>query len=183
MIAHKYLVNKILHECMLPAVNDRVGALVNQWASERPDLDLASMATIARALTLGRMIEARLDALADSYGMTLAEGDLLFTLRRAPAPHRMLPSQLSASLLVSSGTMTSRLDRLEGRGLIRRVPNPDDRRSVLVELTTPGRDLADQAVTQHVKAEQAMLETLGERDRSKLDRLLSALIQHLTADV
>jgi DNA-binding MarR family transcriptional regulator len=161
-------------------VDDRIGALVNQWAQERPDLDLAPMATIARAL--GRLIEARLDALADSYGMTLAEGDLLFTLRRAPAPHRMLPSQLSASLLVSSGTMTSRLDRLEGRALIRRVANPDDRRSVLVELTTAGRDLADAAVTRHVQAEQSMLQQLSERDRTTLDRLLTTLIEGLASD-
>jgi DNA-binding MarR family transcriptional regulator len=138
------------------------------------------MATIARALTLGRMVEGRLEGLADSYGLGLAEGDLLFTLRRAGMAHRMLPSQLSASLLVSSGTMTARLDRLEARDLIRRVPNPDDRRSVLVELTDLGREVADEAVTQHVAAEQSMLEALSKRDRLELDRLLSTLIEHLS---
>jgi DNA-binding MarR family transcriptional regulator len=161
-------------------MEDRIGTLVKQWSEQRPDLDLAPMATIARALTLGRMIEARLEGLADSYGFTLAEGDLLFTLRRAGAAQRMLPSELSASLLVSSGTMTSRLDRLEARDLIRRIPNPDDRRSVLVELTDPGRKVANKAVTQHVAAEQSMLEVLSKRDRVELDRLLSTIIHHLS---
>jgi DNA-binding MarR family transcriptional regulator len=160
-------------------VVDRIGMLVEQWAAERPDLDLASMATVARALTVGRIIEKQLASLASSYGLSVAEGDLLFTLRRAGSPHRMLPSQLSASLLVSSGTMTSRLDRLESRGLIRRVSHPTDRRSVVVELTDEGLRIADEGVTRHVQAETAMLESLSERERAALDRLLSKLINGL----
>jgi DNA-binding MarR family transcriptional regulator len=159
---------------------DRIGVLVEQWAAERPDLDLASMATVARALTLGRIIESQLASLASSYGLSVAEGDLLFTLRRAGTPYRMLPSQLSASLLVSSGTMTSRLDRLESRGLIRRVANPTDRRSVVIELTVDGLQIVDEGVTQHVQAETKMLASLSERDKAALDRLLSKLINDLT---
>jgi DNA-binding MarR family transcriptional regulator len=160
-------------------VTDRIGKFVEQWAAERPDLDLASMATVARALTVGRIIESQLAGLASAYGLSVAEGDLLFTLRRAGAPYRMLPSQLSASLLVSSGTMTSRLDRLESRGLIRRVSNPGDRRSVVVELTDDGVRIADEGVTRHVLAETAMLASLSERERATLDRLLSKLIDGL----
>jgi DNA-binding MarR family transcriptional regulator len=160
---------------------DRIGVLVEQWAAERPDLDLASMATVARALTLGRIIESQLASLASSYGMSVAEGDLLFTLRRAGKPYRKLPSQLSASLLVSSGTMTSRLDRLESRGLIRRVSNPTDRRSVVVELTEDGLRIADEGVTRHVRAETEMLASLSERERAALDRLLSKLINGLAS--
>jgi DNA-binding MarR family transcriptional regulator len=160
-------------------VADRIGVLVEQWAAERPDLDLASMATVARALTLGRIIESQLASLASSYGLSVAEGDLLFTLRRAGTPYRMLPSQLSASLLVSSGTMTSRLDRLESRGLLRRVSNPTDRRSVVVELTDDGLRIADEGVTRHVLAETKMLASLSDRERATLDRLLSKLINGL----
>jgi DNA-binding MarR family transcriptional regulator len=154
--------------------------LVEQWAAERPDLDLASMATAARALMLGRVIESQLVSLAASYGLSIAEGDLLFTLRRAGKPYRLLPSQLSASLLVSSGTMTSRLDRLESRGMIRRVSNPNDRRSVVVELTDDGLRIADEGVTRHVQAETGMLASLSERERATLDRLLSKLLNDLT---
>jgi DNA-binding MarR family transcriptional regulator len=160
-------------------MTDRIGTLVEQWAAERPDLDLASMATVGRALALGRIIEARLEGFAKTHGLTLAEGDLLFTLRRAGAPYQLLPSNLSAALLVSSGTMTARLDRLEARDLIRRVANPDDRRTVIVELTEQGLEVVEEAVTQHVAAEQAMLEPLSGRDRATLDRLLSKLIDHL----
>jgi DNA-binding MarR family transcriptional regulator len=162
-------------------VADRIGMLVEQWAAERPDLDLASMATVARALTLGRIVESQLASLAASYGLSVAEGDLLFTLRRAGTPYRMLPSQLSASLLVSSGTMTSRLDRLESRGLIRRDSHPTDRRSVVVELTDDGLRIADEGVTRHVQAETAMLASLSDRERATLDRLLSKLINGLVS--
>jgi DNA-binding MarR family transcriptional regulator len=96
-------------------------------------------------------------------------------------PYRMLPSQLSTSLLVSSGTMTSRLDRLESRGLIRRDSHPTDRRSVVVELTDDGLRIADEGVTRHVQAETAMLASLSDRERATLDRLLSKLINGLVS--
>jgi len=95
----------------------------------------------------------------------------------------MLPSQLSAALLVSSGTMTSRLDRLERLGLIRRVPNPEDRRSVEIELTPEGVRLVDAAVSAHVAAEQAMLAPLSTRERQQLDRLMIKLAGGLRASV
>jgi DNA-binding MarR family transcriptional regulator len=161
-------------------MDDRVGRLVAQWEAERPDLDLETMASAARVMAAGQLVSAQVEALAGEYGMSRAEGDLLFTLRRAGAPYRLLPSQLSGALLVSSGTMTSRLDRLEARGLIRRVPNPDDRRSVAVELTRRGLALVDEAVTRHVDAEREMLAPLSARERATLDRLLAKLIERLS---
>jgi DNA-binding MarR family transcriptional regulator len=157
-------------------VDDHVGTLVEQWRTVRPDLDIDTMATVARLIDVARLINARIEAGAEKAGISIAEGDLLFTLRRGGAPERrMLPSQLSAALLVSSGTMTSRLDRLERLGLIRRVPNPEDRRSVEIELTSDGVRLVDAAVTAHVAAEQEMLEPLSDRERAQLDRLTTKL--------
>ena len=159
--------------------DDAVARLVAQWAPERPDLDLRAMATVARLHVVGRLVDAEFARTAERYGVDTAEADVLFTLRRAGEPHRLTPSRLAESLLVSSGTLTSRLDRLERKELVARVPHPRDRRSVEVELTARGRQLVDDAVTVHVENEQRMLEPLSERDRETLDRLTSRLLEHL----
>lgn len=163
------------------AAPDRVEALVSQWEKERPDLDLETMALAARLLGVGRMIDARIGALAAEHEMTVGEGDILLTLRRAGPPYRLLPTQLTDSLLVSSGTMTNRLDRLERRGLIERAPNPDDRRSVEIALTASGRKLVDAVLGEHVAREQEMLAPLSARERETLTRILRKLAAHIEA--
>ena len=161
---------------------DRIERLVGQWAAERPDLDVQAMDLAARLLRVGQLISGRIDTLATEFGLHRSEGDVLFTLRRAGPPFRLSPTQLAASLLVTSGTMTNRLDRLEERGLIRRLPNPRDRRSLDVELSPEGRLLADTAVTRHVANEQKMLSILSKRDRADLVRITRKLITHLESD-
>lgn len=104
---------------------------------------------------------------------------MLFTLFRAGPPHRLSPSKLAESTLVTSGTMTSRLDKLEQRGLVRRLPNPDDRRSLEVELTEAGHSLIDEGVADHVADEQHMLAPLSARERTELARMLRKLLAHL----
>ena len=162
-------------------VDDEIERLVQQWAPERPDLDLGTMATVARLLLLGRLLNEVVGALAAEYGLQQAEGDVLFTLRRAGPPYRLSPSALSSSLLVSSGTLTSRLDRLESKGLIERVPNPDDRRSVEVQLRPEALKLVDEAVTAHVANERRILAALSERERAALDRAASKLIAQISS--
>jgi DNA-binding MarR family transcriptional regulator len=162
-------------------IDDPIQRLVEQWEPERPDLDLAAMATVGRLLQLGRLLNDVVGELAARYGIQQADGDIVFTLRRAGEPYRLPPSTLSESLLVSSGTLTSRLDRLERRGLIERVPHPTDRRSVEVQLTAAGREMADEAVTIHVANEQRILAVLSERDRAALDRTTSKLIARLAS--
>lgn len=164
----------------MPRTPDHIDVLVGQWAAERPDLDLETMARVARVLAVARAIDARIAALGRGYGVDLAEGDVLFTLRRSGPPYRLTPSQISAALLVASGTLTSRLDRLERKGLIRRVPHPTDRRSLEVELTQTGLRGTDAAVTQHVRNEQELLAALSERERDQLDRIMRKLLMHLT---
>jgi len=160
---------------------DRTDEIVEQWRAERPDLDLEVMADVARLLRAAQIVNARIEALAAEYGLDRGQGDVLFTLRRAGPPYRLSPSRLSADLLVTTGTMTNRLDRLERRGLIRRLPNPDDRRGLEVELTPDAREMVDEAVTRHVANEADMLAPLSPRDRRELRRILRKLLDRLSA--
>ena len=160
---------------------DRIDRLVGQWADERPDLDLDTMDLVARLTRVAQLINGRIEEFAASFGVHRGEGDVLFTLRRAGPPFRLSPTRLAGSLLVTTGTMTNRLDRLEQRGLIKRIPNPADRRSLDVELSAEGRRLVDAAVTEHVAGEQAMLAPLTARDRAELTRITRKLITHLEA--
>jgi DNA-binding MarR family transcriptional regulator len=166
---------------MARRTTDDIDRLVAQWAGERPDLDLETMGRVARLMHLGRRIGEEVAATGGRYGITVAEGDILFTLRRSGAPYRLSPSQISAALLVPSGTLTSRLDRLEAKGAIQRVANPSDRRSMEVQLTEAALELVDQAVTQHVANEQRVLSALSERERAQLDRLARKLLDGLDA--
>ncbi|HEX5114294.1 MAG TPA: MarR family transcriptional regulator [Pseudonocardiaceae bacterium] len=161
---------------------DRIERIVGQWAAVRPDIDLDTMALVARVTRTAQLMNKKIDELSAAYGAHRSEGDVLFTLRRAGPPYRLSPSRLAESLLVTSGTMTNRLDRLESRGLVKRIPNPNDRRSLDVELTELGLRIADQAVTTHIANEQAMLAPLTKRDRDELTRITRKLIAHLEAE-
>jgi DNA-binding MarR family transcriptional regulator len=161
--------------------NDDIDRLVAQWGDERPDLDLETMARVARLIELGHTLGVEVSSTGASYGITIPEGDILFALRRSGAPYRLTPSQISEALLVPSGTLTSRLDRLEARGAIRRVPHPADRRSMEVQLTDAALKLVDEAVTRHVANEQRLLGALSERERAQLDRLARKLLDGIDA--
>jgi DNA-binding MarR family transcriptional regulator len=163
----------------MDAAGDPVEAVVGQWAGERPDLDLETMADVARLLRVAQLIESRIDALAAEHGLDRGQGDVLFTLRRAGRPYRLSPGQLAENLLVTTGTMTNRLDRLEARGLIRRLPNPDDRRAIVVELAPQAVALVDAAVDRHLESEREMLAPLTARDRQQLKRIMRKLLTHL----
>jgi DNA-binding MarR family transcriptional regulator len=162
-------------------MSDPVQAIVDQWAVQRPDLDVTTMADVARLLRVAALIDQRISAMATDYGMDRGQGDVLFTLRRSGPPYRLSPGELTANLLVTTGTMTNRIDRLEARGLVRRLPNPDDRRSVVVELTPEAVELVDRAIERHVASEQEMIAPLTERDRAELRRILRKLLAHLGA--
>src|SRR5262245_4977184 len=161
------------------ADKDRIDLLVSQWRDERPDLDIDVMADVGRLMAVGDLMSRRIEALAAEHGFDRGQGDVLFTLRRSGPPYRLTPSQLSESLLVSSGTMTNRLDRLEQRGLIRRLPNPADRRSLDIELTDEGFSVVDQMVEVHLANEKEMIAPLSEREREQLVRLTRKLFAHL----
>ena len=156
---------------------DHVDRLIEQWARERPDLDLAPMATIGR---LGRLHALANRTIADvfaTHGLQIGEFDVLAALRRSGAPFMMKPTDLASMLMLSPAGMTNRVDRLEAAGWIERRNDPDDRRSSLVRLTDDGRELVDRAVTDHVANEARLLEPLSSAERAALDRALRTLLR------
>jgi DNA-binding MarR family transcriptional regulator len=161
---------------------DRLDTLVAQWNAVRPDLEVGVMAEVARILLVARLIGGRLAAKAADFELQVGEADVLFTLFRAGPPHRLSPTRLADSTLVTTGTMTNRLDNLEQRDLVRRVPNPQDRRGLMVELTGEGRHLVDSLVGEHVAHEEQMLSALTGREREQLTRILRKLLEHLESD-
>jgi DNA-binding MarR family transcriptional regulator len=158
---------------------DKVDTLVSQWREQRPDIASGVMAEVARIVLVARLIRARLEAKAAEHDLSIGDADVLFTLRRAGPPFRLSPSRLADSLLVTSGTMTSRLDKLERRGLVARVPNPKDRRGMDVELTPRAREMADDLVEEHVENEEQMLSGLSRTERKALDGAMRKLLAHL----
>jgi DNA-binding MarR family transcriptional regulator len=155
---------------------DSVDAILDQWRRERPDLALAPMGTIGRLKRCAALVQRRLDEVFAAHGMTNWEFDVLATLRRSSAPYCLAPTALFSALMITSGTMTHRLQRLEANGLVARRPNPEDARSLLVELSPAGLALIDRAVTAHVENERRILEVLKPADLAALDARLSRLL-------
>jgi DNA-binding MarR family transcriptional regulator len=161
-------------------MRDDVDGLVEAWARERPDLDLGPVAVFSRITRLARHLDqARRDAFA-AHRIELWEFDVLAALRRAGPPYELSPGRLLRETMVTSGTMTNRIDRLAARGMVERYPDPDDRRGVIVRLTTDGKATVDAAFTALLDAERALLEDLPERDRAKLAGLLRNLLVPFT---
>lgn len=158
-------------------MTDHVDFVVAQWASAMPELDASSMAIFGRMLRLMKhLAKKRAEALAP-FGFRDGEFDVLATLRRAGASYRLSPTQLYKSLLVTSGAMTNRLNRLEVEGLIARVADADDKRSTLVMLTPAGLAKIDQALQVHTRTQNALLATLDDRQQQQLAALLRQLLQ------
>lgn len=158
-------------------MTDHVDFVVAQWASAMPELDASSMAIFGRMLRLMKhLAKKRAEALAP-FGFRDGEFDVLATLRRASAPYRLSPTQLYKSLLVTSGAMTNRLNRLEEEGLIARVADADDKRSTLVMLTPAGLAKIEQALQVHTQTQNALLATLDDRQQQQLAALLRQLLQ------
>lgn len=155
---------------------DEVDELVAAWRTQRPDLDVEPMQVLSRVSRLARHLDiARRGAFAD-HGLEPWEFDVLSALRRAGPPFQLTPGALLRATLVTSGTMTNRIDRLAAAGLVRREPDPRDRRGVLVTLSELGRDAVDAALTDLLDREQALLAGLDHDQRATLATLLRALL-------
>ena len=159
--------------------DDHVSTVLAQWAAERPDLDVSPMGIIGRISRLSLTMSKELELVFAQFGLYRWSFDMLATLRRSGAPYRLSPGALLRSLMVTSGTMTNRIDRLEEKGLVRRVPDPEDRRGILVELTEQGRELIDTALPAHVANEQRILQTLSKEEQHTLATLLGKLLSSL----
>ena len=162
---------------------DQVDRLVEAWRRERPDLDLAPMEVLSRVTRVAQRLDRIRRATFAAYSLESWEFDVLAALRRAGAPYQLSPGQLIRETQVTSGTMTNRVDRLVGRQLVERSPDPHDRRGVLVRLTARGRRTVDGAFADLLQREQGLLSGLARQERRELVALLrqlSAALEHDT---
>lgn len=161
---------------------DHVDRVVAQWAAERPDVDASPIRVIGRLSRLTRTVERRLQDVFDRHGIEAWEYDVLAALRRSGAPFELTAGDLLTALMITSGAVTNRIDRMEARGLVRRIRDEVDRRVVRVRLTDAGYDLVERALPDHLDKERAILEPLTEADVRRLERLLRGLQAGLDAD-
>jgi DNA-binding MarR family transcriptional regulator len=164
------------HDEYNPGVPDAIDRIADQWARERPELDVSPIDVIGRISRLSRLLEKSIEETFASFGLGRGGFDVLAALRRAGEPYRLSPTELYNSLLISSGAMTNRIDRLEEIGLVERTPDPDDRRGVSVGLTPEGKKLIDLAVEQHYANERRLLSGLSADERKTLSQLLRKLL-------
>lgn len=157
-------------------MRDEVDDLIEAWARERADLDLGPVAVFSRISRLAHHLDKARRASFTAHGIESWEFDVLAALRRAGDPYELSPGKLLRETLVTSGTMTNRVDRLVQRGLVERNPDPSDRRGVLVRLTPEGKDAVDGAFSALLTAERDLLSGLPESDRTALAGLLRQLL-------
>jgi DNA-binding MarR family transcriptional regulator len=162
----------------MPPDRDHVDDLIDQWRAERPDLGdaLPAMATFGRLGRLHAHATASIGKVFAEHGLNIGEFDVLAALRRAGEPYELRPTQLANLLMLSPGGMTNRLDRLEASGTVERRSDPADRRSWIIALTAKGKDVVDEAVSDHVANEAALLDVLSASDRAALDKALRRLL-------
>ena len=159
---------------------DEVDELVLAWRRERADLDLAPVEVFSRIGRLGRLLDrARRDAFT-ALAIEPWEFDVLAALRRAGTPYRLSPGQLLRETMVTSGTMTNRIDRLSDRGLVKRSADPSDRRGILVGLTATGKSTVDGAFEALLDSERELLSELSASERRQLAGLLKRLMRPLS---
>lgn len=155
---------------------DGLDLVVAQWAKEKPDLDCETMALIGRMLRLTKHYESKIAQCHKSFNLKSGEFDVLATLLRSGEPYCLTPSLLISSMMLTSGAMTNRLDRLEMRGLIERIHSKQDRRSVSVALTEQGKELINRALDEHVKVQHTLVAALSKSDRLELNGMLRSLL-------
>ena len=158
------------------AVEDEVDRLVRGWRSAQPETDVSPLEVLSRVSRLAHHLDRQRSAVFARHDLEIWTFDVLSALRRAGDPFELSPGQLLAQTLVTSGTMTNRIDHLEERGLVRRRPDPGDARSVRVKLTAAGRRRVDAALRDLVSREDAILAALTTSERSTLAGLLRRIV-------
>jgi DNA-binding MarR family transcriptional regulator len=154
---------------------DHVDRLRALWAEELPDLDTTPMSILGRIYRISNLVRPSIEATFSEFDLDRGEFDVIATIRRAGPPYRMIPTELYSLLMISSGGLTHRLDRLEKSGLIRRERSAGDKRSFEVALTEDGIRRAEAAFREDMKRELGHLEGLDEDERRALAALLRKL--------
>lgn len=160
-------------------MTDRIDGIVEQWQRERPELELEPLAIVGRLLRAADLANSALGRGVAELGLQPGWFDVLAALRRAGPPYALNPAQLLKTMMVTSGGLTKRLDRLVEAGLVERSADPDDRRGTRVRLTPRGRAIIDRAIAVHVWNEAALLDGLTAAERQTLDGLLRKLLARL----
>jgi DNA-binding MarR family transcriptional regulator len=155
---------------------DHVDRILAEWRRERPELDTTALGLIGRLMRTAILAEQVLGQPLRERGLEAGWFDVLAALRRTGPPYELNPRRLMETVMLSSGGMTKRLDRLEQVGLVMRAPDPQDRRGTLVRLTARGKRAADRTVEEHIANEERLLEPLDEDERQALDGLLRKLL-------
>ncbi|MFQ0976873.1 MarR family transcriptional regulator [Vibrio campbellii] len=155
---------------------DAIDRVVSQWAKEKPELDTEPMAIMGRLMRIAKHMENHVAELHKRYDLKMGEFDVLATLRRSGKPYRLTPSELISSMMLTSGAMTNRLDKLEKKGLIAREHSKEDRRSVTVELTAKGFDLIDSLIEQHLQAQHELMGSLSSAEKGQVNQALKLLL-------
>ena len=158
---------------------DHVDTILAQWRQERPDLDVAPMGLIGRLKQLHTHLMGELERVYKAHDLNAASFDVLATLRRAGAPYALSPSQLIDSTMVTSGTMTNRIDRLESAGWVKRQKNPDDGRGFVIALTDEGLSLINRVIDAHVANQHRLVAHLSADTRAHLDEGLTVWLRGL----
>ena len=159
-----------------------VRLMEQQWMREMPEVDVAAMALFGRLSRAHTLASRAIDEGLAGHGINRAEFDVLATLRRAGAPHRLLAGELAASMLLSPAATTNRVDRLAAAGLVERLPVEGDGRAVLIGLTHAGRSVAEDAVRAHSANERRLLAGLSARQERALSGLLAALSRSVAGE-
>ena len=157
---------------------DHVDRILAQWRTERPDLEVEPMGLIGRIKRLMAHLSREMGETWTEHGLNAASFDVLATLRRSGPPFALSPGDLIASTMVTSGTMTNRIDQLEKAGLVERKQSDEDRRSFLISLTDKGFRVIDAAVEAHVETQSKLVSGLSKKDREQLDSLLRAFLMN-----
>ena len=159
--------------------DDQIDEVLGSWRSTRPSIDTGPLEVTGRLSRIGPLLARRQEAVFSRFGVNRGEVGALSALRVSGPPHRLSPTRLGRGLMLSSAGVTSRIDRLERRGLVRRLPDPDDRRGVIVELTDEGEKLVDEAVAAVAESDRQLLGRLDPDEISQLQGLLKKLLAGL----
>ncbi|MFZ5732654.1 MAG: MarR family winged helix-turn-helix transcriptional regulator [Pseudomonadota bacterium] len=151
---------------------DRVDDILRQWRRERPDLDVGPMGIIGRIRRISQHLLREMEKTFAEHGLQDGSFDVLATLRRSGPPYALSPGDLMRTMMITSGTMTNRIDQLVKAGLVKRTPNPEDGRGFIVSLTKKGFNVIDEAVTAHVETQKRLTAALSKEERAMLNTLL-----------
>jgi len=158
---------------------DQVDKVIEQWRVARPDLDVTTMGPIGRLSRATKYMQAVAEQTFATHGLNMAGFDVLSALRRSGQPYALSAGDLLASMMITSGTMTNRIDQLEKAGLVRRASDPDDARKAIVCLTPEGLKRIEQGIVDHVATQRQLLTGLTADEVVQLDALLRKLTQSL----